>query len=442
MMFNPIMTGSLHLLMFIALVYFTYSIVSTPGLLRFSLKAILGRRHISIILGATILVCMMALTVMGGYFQHSFWGLSESTIRSETGHFQIYQAGYAEHGKQEPWKYKLTQYKSLVESLKKDPFLATKIDVIAPELNFSGLISNGDTSATFVARAVEPAADRKLSAFGETITQGQRFSSGDEGVGLIGKGVATQLAASPGTILTLLSNSPNDGMAATDLEVKGVTESFSEDYDDVAVKLTLSNAWDMLGTESVDRVIILLKSSEDLLEVMNYTQDLLSQKGFMLEYRDWKSLATFYGSVERLYKNIFTFFSTVIMLFALLFIGSVLMIMTTERTDEIALLRAFGAQPNSILKGFVNETILLGFVMGAIALVLCLGAVAVFNQFGIEAPPPPGASKGYLIKLRVFETPWFVLHVFEFIVCAVFLSCLFPAYQGCKANIIQALRNG
>ena len=39
---------------------------------------------------------------------HSFWGLSESTIRSETGHFQIFAKGFEANKVKEPWGYKLS----------------------------------------------------------------------------------------------------------------------------------------------------------------------------------------------------------------------------------------------------------------------------------------------------------------------------------------------
>jgi len=379
---------------------------------------------------------------MGGYFFHSFWGLSESTIRSETGHIQIFNKGYEEFAKSDPWKYKISNFVQLEDLIKSDSFLNSHISVIAPELNFTGVVSNGEVSATFLGRAVNPEADRKLSSFGETISKGKKFIAGDIGVALLGEGLAQTISSSPPQSITILTTSSYSSMVAIDADIKGVTESFSEDYDDFALKIPLVTAWDMFGEELIDKVVILLHDTEKTEEVYQYLTTFLSEKGFDYEYKQWEELATYYQSVKRLYTNIFKFFSTIIMLFSLLFITSTLSIMILQRTYEIALLRSFGSRKRDVFKTFLLENITLGVVAGTMSILLSLLLIYIFNINGLETSPPPGSTREYVIKLRVFEYPYFLFQVWEFILCSTVVSSLYPALRGCYTNIISSLRKG
>jgi len=432
----------LHAFVVAAAAWLAVVAARNPDAIAFALKSILRRWRITSVVMATILVCVVALVALGGYFYHSFWGLSESTIRSETGHFQIYRKGYEANSKTDPWTWKLRQLREIRDLFASDTFLAHRVSVLAPELQFTGLLSNGDVSQTFLGRAVDPASDRKLSSFGEEIAKGSRFVDGDAGCALVGAGLAQSLSAKPGSSLTLLTSNPRSGMASADLDVKGVTESFSRDYDDVALKIPLSTAWDMIGDTLVDKVVVLLESTTDLDTVLSRTKIAASSRGLDFEYKTWLELATYYKSVKNLYTNIFRFFSVVILVFSVVFITSILFIMILQRTYEIALLRAFGAPPAAVLRNFVSESILMAFIGATASILIALFAAWIFNIHGLATDPPPGSTRGYVIKLRVIEEPLFVLQVWEFIVTAVVLSSIIPAWRGCRAKIVQSLRNG
>ena len=50
----------------------------------------------------------VAIIVVGGYIEYSFWGLREMAIRSELGHIQVYQSGFIANGAVDPSGYLLT----------------------------------------------------------------------------------------------------------------------------------------------------------------------------------------------------------------------------------------------------------------------------------------------------------------------------------------------
>ena len=114
----------LHAFVVAAAAWLAVVAARNPDAIAFALKSILRRWRITSVVMATILVCVVALVALGGYFYHSFWGLSESTIRSETGHFQIYRKGYEANSKTDPWTWKLRQLREIRDLFASDTFLA------------------------------------------------------------------------------------------------------------------------------------------------------------------------------------------------------------------------------------------------------------------------------------------------------------------------------
>lgn len=441
-MLPPGISLFLHLLSALSLLWLVGVAAWRPAMLRLAALGLVRRLGFTAILFLTIQVCVLSLLAMGGYFQHSFWGLSESTIRSQTGHFQIMKNGYEAHARKDPWGWKLRDPKAIRDQFQADSFLNAKVEVVAPELSFTGILSNGNVCRTFLGRAVDPVADRKLSAFGEQVTQGERFRDGEGATALTGLGLAQAMDAKPRSGLTLLTTTPRGNMASTDLEVKGITESFSRDYDEVALKIPLGTAWDMLGDTLCDKVLVLLHDSRDLDTVLSRTRSLARTQGLDLEFRRWEELATYYQSVRSLYTGIFRFFAGILLGFVFVFITSILEIAILQRRQEISLLRAFGAPPAALVQRFMTESVLLGIVGTVLATVVALGVIGLFNLHGLEAAPPPGSSRGYVIRLRVIEEPFLMLQVGEFVLTAVVLSSLLPCLRGCRRSLIESLRNG
>lgn len=106
-------------------------------------------------------------------------------------------------------------------------------------------------------------------------------------------------------------------------------------------------------------------------------------------------------------------------------IANIMLVSVTERTREIGIMKALGAQKRDILQLFLLEAILLGLI-GAVT-----GAVA-------------GALGGYvgtrLIDLPLaFRLEWFVFSVVVGVVVGI-LAGLYPAWNAARTDPIDALR--
>jgi macrolide transport system ATP-binding/permease protein len=106
-------------------------------------------------------------------------------------------------------------------------------------------------------------------------------------------------------------------------------------------------------------------------------------------------------------------------------IMNIMLVSVTERTREIGLRKAIGANNNDIMMQFLIESVLLSFIGGIAGIVLGTGASALMKLIA-----------GWAVKVSLFSIV--LSTVFSLIVGVVF--GLWPASQAAKLNPIEALR--
>ncbi len=107
-----------------------------------ALRNIFRNKRRTIITFLAIISGMVGLIVFGGFVEYSFWGLRESTIRSQLGHIQVYKKGYSEKGIANPSEYLIDDFQKLEELFYKIPY----VELVTARLSFSGLISTGENT--------------------------------------------------------------------------------------------------------------------------------------------------------------------------------------------------------------------------------------------------------------------------------------------------------
>src|SRR3569623_2838864 len=119
---------------------------------------------------------------------------------------------------------------------------------VVPQVNFSGLISHGDATVSFIAQGVDPAKEAVFSR-GLPITGGAALSPGQQGGILLGEGLTANLGASPGDTVVLLTTTASGGIDAIEGKVQGFFVTANKEFDDAALRLPLGHAQSMLQVQ-------------------------------------------------------------------------------------------------------------------------------------------------------------------------------------------------
>ncbi len=384
----------------------------------------------------TAIVCgSVALILFGGFIQANYQGLRESTIHSRLGHIQIFQAGFQENRARAPEKFLLSP-----QSIKKINLILEEIsgvEIVTARLEFSGLLSNGRTSIAVIGIGGEVEKEAEMSV-GLTLIDGEALFEDDEDEVLMGKGLAASLHARPGDVLTLLASTSDGAINAVDVVVAGIFESFSNEYDERAMRMNLQHTRFLLDNEGVTNMVVLLDETARTEAVAKQLAILFQQAELQVEIKTWSELAPFYHAVVRLYDGLFGFLQLIVMVIVFLGIANTMTMSVMERTPEIGTIRALGTRKKGVVALILLEGTLLGALGGVIGILLGVVTATLVTAGQFMMPPPPGSSIGFPIIIRIVPS---VLAVgFLLAAGAALLSSIYPALKAARLKIVDALR--
>ena len=396
----------------------------------------------SIITILAIAIGNIGIIIFGGFISYTYYGLRESTIHSQLGHFQIYKKGYSEYGMVDPMKYKLYNFKEIKQTIMNDEVLKPLVEGVLLEVNFSGLVTAGTNSSSFLGRGVDPDVDRLLSSF-DQLKSGNKLVSGDSEVVTTGYLLKKALGANDGDDLTILTQTNKFGLNVIDVKLKGTTESMSSDYDKMLLKMPINDAWRLMGEEYVDKMIVILHNTDDLPKVLNRFDTLSNKNNFDVEYKTWYDLATFYKSVISLYNGFFGFIKWIICVIIIVFITNTLYMAVMERVTEIGTLRTIGTKKIMVIQNFVIESTIMGIIGGLLGIISSVILAQIINIFGIPQSPPPGSNVGYNAYIRLMDKDsiGFIYFSFKLSILVSFFASFLPSKEAIDMEIVESLRH-
>ena len=401
--------------------------------LSLAFRNILRNKRRTFITLSAIISGVCSIIIFGGFIEFTFQALRESTIHTQLGHIQIYAQGYNEHGVANPAKYLIKEPEKVESALKQLP----EILAVTSRLSLSGLISTGNKTLSAKVTGIVPEQEEEFSAF-ETLIDGQQLDQDTPNGGVIGVELAKALNAKVGDYLMIMTNTLDGAINAIDFKLVGIAQSGSQDYDSVFVKLPLNMVQKTLDTKSVEKIIVLLKDTEMLDAVLAKLPDVLAKTGLKLEYRNWEEMAFYYQKVLVMYRGLFNVIQVIIAIIVLFSIINTMTMAVFERTREIGTLRAIGAPRWQIMQLFITEGFLLGVLGGLLGIIFGVIIAMVINILGgIDIPPPPGMSRGYISLILI--VPSVLLYAFLSTIIVSVLSSIIPAWKASQIKIVEAL---
>ena len=388
------------------------------------------RVRTAITLGA-IVFGVVGLIVGGGFVRDIFFQLGEALIHSQSGHLQIVKAGYFTYGSRSPEKFVITDTLYLKRELGKIP----EIQEILERVSFSGLLNNGKTDWPIMADGIEPDGEARLGSFMQII-EGRQLTQKDNFGVTVGQGIAKSLNLRPGDRVSLLANTPEGALNTVELEIVGVFQSFSKDYDARFIRLPLPAAHELLGSNGINSLVISLRQTADTNTVSEKLKAMLKMDQY--ESRTWIQLNDFYEKTVALYEQQFGFLQLIILVMVLLSVANSVSMSIFERIGEFGTIMAIGSRPIDVIKMLLTESTLLGLIGSGLGIVLGIAVALLISKIGIPMPPPPNANLGYMATIQLVPSDIISSFMIGFI--ATTLACLWPGLRVTKLPVIDALR--
>lgn len=388
-------------------------------------------RRRSVLTLSIVAVACSAILLAFGFILASFEGLKYSIIYGGAGHFQLAQGAEFADAENKPLEFGLTHER--LQALQQQLSSHASTRRILPRLNFQGLISNGEVTRTFSAEGLDP--EPEWQAFGKNVDMvAGDYLDGDNPLSIVlGRHLADRLHAKPGDTLTLVSSAVNGQMNAVDVTVKGIVSTGIAARDVYYMAMPLAGAQQLLRTEKVSRVVVLLKDDPDASTLANLERTL----PLGVQLRTWQQLNPVYDQLVRLYRGQFWVLGGILLAVAFLAILNTIIMNVMERTREIGSLRALGIDANRIRVLFLLESLFICSGACLLGSALAFGLCALTGQVRIMMPAPPGNTSGYPLQL-LWDTPMSLYCSLTLIVLGMLAAWLASRHVS-RLNIVDAI---
>ncbi len=380
---------------------------------------------------AAIASGVAGLILSGGFVHDLFFQLGEAVIHSQSGHIQIAKSGYFEFGSRSPGKYLI----SADETQRIESGHLAHVKAVMRRVAFSGLVSNGVSSYPIIGEGIEAEQEAKLGTY-MVLVEGRTLSAKDRYGALIGAGVARAMDLKAGSLISLVTSTVDEAMNTVDLEVVGMFQSYSKDYDDRVIKISVSTAQELLNTQGVNTLVLLLDETRNTEQVAKLISQTIGKQG--LELKTWDQLNDFYGKTVALYDRQFGILRLIVLIMVMLAVIGAINIGVLERAGEFGTMRAIGNSSGDVVRLIVTEGTMMGVIGAFIGVILGIGAAWTISKVGIPMPPPPNSNLGYTAQIRI--VPSLIGGAFLVGLVATIFASLPPAIRMSRLPIAEALR--
>jgi lipoprotein-releasing system permease protein len=380
---------------------------------------------IGVALGVASLIVI--LSVMNGF---------ESELRnrllSMTAHINVSQA----EGPLRDWRVWSSRFEAL-----------PGVEHVAPYVAIQGMLASGRNLNAVLVRGVIPQAERKMSRVSEFMLEGSLDDlKAGEGNVIIGRVLAIKLGVGVGDRVRLLVPQIRAGRLTpklTSFTVSGVFEAGIQDHDDGLALIHLGDAGKVYGwEESASAIGLSLADPLKATQVGELVRSLLTGD---LVYSDWTIENRSYFRAIRIEKTMMTVLLLLIVAVAAFNIVASLVMVVTDKEQDIAILRTMGLAPQRVGRIFVFQGAIIGLV--GVVVGVALGLVLTTNvdiivpwleqTFGFQIMP----GDVYYVTAIPAEIHWLDVVMIPTVAFVLTLAAtLYPSRRAAAVAPARALR--
>jgi lipoprotein-releasing system permease protein len=317
----------------------------------------------------------------------------------------------------------------------------------APVVELEGMIQSGRDLRAVIVNGIDPDYEGRLSGDVINLVEGElsNLRPGSRGI-ILGRVLAYDLGARIGDGVVLLIPRPvGDGAMEPVLErfvMTGVFEAGLQDHDSILALVNTRDAAQILGLE--DEVTAVRFRADDVMAAPAVSKRLM-QRLDGVTASDWTVENASYFRAIRLEKMMMSLILSLIIGVAAFNIVASLVMVVTDKTNDIAILRTLGMGPNGVVRVFFVQGavigwagVLVGVLLGIVLAINVPVIVPVLEQlFGFQIMP----GDVYYVTRIPSELEWpdvTVISIAAFLLTS--FATLYPARRAAMVNPAVALR--
>ena len=319
----------------------------------------------------------------------------------------------------------------------------------APYISKEVMLSNSRRVSGSLVHGIEPDKESKVSLVESKMVSGSLFDliAGEYGI-VLGRELANTLGVYEGDRITVIT--PQASITAVGVmprlrrfRVVGVFEVGMHQYDAAMAYVHLQDAAKLFSYK--DKINGVRLKLTDLFEAPRITREIENNFGEDFWVRDWsKQHKNFFRALQT-EKTVMFIILLMIISVAALNIVSTLMMTVTDKESDIAILRALGMRPSSIMTIFIIQGAFIGFFGTLIG--VAAGVPVALNVFEIVSwleqlfntdflPSDVYYISDIVADVKVSEVLTYALSAFS----VTILATIYPAWRASRTLPAEALR--
>jgi putative ABC transport system permease protein len=405
--------------------------------IKLAFRNILRNKRRSLVTMAAVGIGFASISVYHGYIHSAYEGLRIMAIRGEgLGHLRINKAGWKETGKLDPENYMFTREET--EKIIKLAGEEKGVILSTPQIQVTGLVTNGAMSTVFIAQGVIPRDDKKIKGrWAEFLPITGQALNDDKVYGVeIASDLARYLNLKEGAEGVVMAPTLNGQMNALDIQVSGIYDTGNDFSNDKFMRFNFYYAQSLLNTQSAERIVILLDDWKQTERMRARLLHKLKSAGLDCEIRTWNELSLGFSKMKSYLDTIFLFIFSIVLVIVVMTTINTMGMAILERTKEIGTLRALGLKFRGVSILFALEGALLGFFGSIMGIILHVCVWALIKVY----PPhymPPGFS--IPVPMMVDMVPPMLCFLSLSLVLLSMFAAIIPARRAARKNIVNAL---
>ncbi|MCJ7580970.1 MAG: ABC transporter permease [Candidatus Aminicenantes bacterium] len=290
-------------------------------------------------------------------------------------------------------------------------------------------------------RGIDFDLERQTSPWLNELEQGQIPIADSPKPGIVlGRELAYNIGAGVGDSIKIFTTairlSPMGPIAKwKDFEVTGIFHTGLYEFDASSALINLQTAQKIFSLDN--KVNMIQVRISDIFKAPEIKEELESIQPEKVYVTTWMELNESLFSALKLEKKLLFLTITLIVIVAALNIIATLILMVMEKTRDIGVLKAMGAQAQSIKRIFFLQGAIIGVIGTTVGTFLGLAWCWLANTFELIKVP----SDIYEIAFVPFRIKFFDLFIIVMVTLFIsFLSTLFPAHRASKVDPVKALK--
>jgi putative ABC transport system permease protein len=309
----------------------------------------------------------------------------------------------------------------------------TGINVVAPTLNRSATAIYGNLNH---ATSIVGTDNRYFTARDWSISEGREFSDAELQAGgavcVIGNTVKTALFPDSDPLGSTLRVRQISCEVVGLLEAKG-SSGFGQDQDDTIIMPLRAVQRRIAGSTDIGTMFVSVDPAYSTATVQEGIETLLRERRGIADgerdnftVMDMSQVASMLTSISGVLTGLLSAVASVSLLVGGIGIMNIMLVSVTERTREIGIRLAIGAQANQVLMQFLVEAVVLSLFGGILGVALGLGLAALGGLF---------------LGVPFVFSPTIVVIAFAFSALVGVVFGYFPAQRAARLDPIEALRH-